>query len=49
MEVSVTEANLNNTSFHLGSNLETHCRVFLQMCLRKTHLFSGDEGRIQSV
>ena len=49
MDVSVTQANLNNTSFHWGCNLATHCSVFVQMCLRKTHLFSGDEGCIQSV
>ena len=49
MDVSVTEANLNNASFHWGCNLATHCSVFVQLCLRKAHLFSGVEGRIQSV
>ena len=45
MDVSVTEANLNNASFHWGCNLATHCSVFVQLCLRKEHLFSGVEGR----
>ena len=49
MDVSVTEANLNNASFQWGCNLATHCSVFVQLCLRKAHLFSGVEGRIQSV
>ena len=49
MDVSVTEANLNNASFQWGCNLATHCSVFVQLCLRKEHLFSGVEGRIQSV
>ena len=49
MDWSVTEANLNNASFHWVCNLATHCTVFVEMCLRKTHLFIGDEGRIQSV
>ena len=49
VSVSVTEANLKNASFHWGCNLATHDSVFVQMCLRKTHHFSGDEGRIQSV
>ena len=49
MDVSVTEANLNNASFQWGCNLATHCSVFVQLCLRKAHLFSGVEGSIQSV
>ena len=49
VDVSVTEANLNNASFQWGCNLATHCSVFVQLCLRKAHLFSGVEGRIQSV
>ena len=40
---------LNNTSFQWGCNLATHCSVFVQLCLRRTHLFSGVEGSIQSV
>ena len=47
--VSVTEASLNNASFQWGCNLSTHCSVFVQLCLRKVHLFSGVEGCIQSV
>ena len=49
MDVSVTEANLNNASFQWGSNLATHCSVFVQLLLRKTHLISGVEGSIQSM
>ena len=49
MDVSVTEANLNNASFQWGCNLATHCSVFVQLCLRKEHLFSGVEGSIQSL
>ena len=49
MDVSVTEANLNNASFQWGCNLATHCSVFVQLCLRKAHLFSGVEGSTQSV
>ena len=37
------------TSFEWDCNLATHCRVFVQLCLRKTHLFSGVEGHIHSV
>ena len=39
---------LEQRIFWLGSNLTTHCSVFVQLCLRKTHLFSGVEGSIQS-
>ena len=49
MDVSVTEANLNNASFQWGCNLATHCSVFVLLCLRKAHLFSGVDGSIQSV
>ena len=49
MDVSVTEANLNNASFQWGCILATHCSVFVQLCLRKEHLFSRVEGSIQSV
>ena len=35
--------------FQWGCNLATHCSIFVQLCLRKTHLFSGVEGSIQSV
>ena len=42
---SVTEANLNNASFQWGCNLTTDCSVFVQLCLRNAHLFSGVEGR----
>ena len=48
MDVSVTEANLNNASFQWGCKLTTHCSVFVQLCCRKAHLFSGVEGHIQS-
>ena len=36
MDVSVTEANLNNASFQWGCNLATHCSVFVRLSLRKT-------------
>ena len=49
MDVSVTEANLNNASFLWGCNPATHCLVFVQLCLRSRNLFSGVKGRIQSV
>ena len=49
LDVSVTEANLNNASFQWVCNLATHCSVVVQLCLRKAHLFSGVEGSIQSV
>ena len=49
MDVSVTEANLNNASFQWGCNLATYRSVFVQLCLQKAHLFSGVEGHIQSV
>ena len=49
MDVSMTVANLNNKSFHWGYNLSLHSSVLIQLCLRKTHLFSGLEGSIQSV
>ena len=45
----MTNANLNNASFKWRCNLATHCSVFVQLYLRKTHLFSGVEGSIQSV
>ena len=35
MDVSVTEANLNNASFQWVCNLATHCSVFVQLCLGK--------------
>ena len=49
MDVSVTEANLNNAYFQWSCILATHCSVFVQLCLRKEHLFSRVEGSIQSV
>ena len=49
MDVFVTETNLNNASFQWICNLAAHCSVFVQLCFRKTHLFSGMEDSIQSV
>ena len=49
MNVSVTEVTLNTASFQWGYILTTHGSVFVLLCLRKAHLFSGDEGSIQSV
>ena len=45
----MTQVNLNNASFEWGCNHATHWSVFVQLCLRKAHLFSVVEGRIQSV
>ena len=49
MDVSITEANLIDASFQWVCNLVTHCSVFVQLGLRKEHLFSGIEGSIQSL
>ena len=46
MDVSVTEASLNNASLSSIATLQP--TVFVQLCLEKTHLVSGVEGHIQS-
>ena len=47
LDVSVTEANLNNASFQWGCNCAAHRSVFVQLSLRKRHLFSGVAGSLQ--
>ena len=49
INVSVTKANFNITSFHWGYNLANYCSVLVQLCSRQTNMFSRVEGLILSL